>query len=133
MRVDGNAGATKGYFPNSLGEWEADKAFAQPVPQADGPVGSHEPYDDATDDCFARPGALFRLMTGDKRALLIANTAADMQPVTKNIKYRHAAHCYLADPEYGTRLAAALELSIERVRELAAMGRGERLLATRTE
>jgi len=133
MRVDGNAGGTKGYFPNSLSEWEADKKYAQPVVGADGEVGHHNPYDDATDDCFAQPGALYRLMTEDKRKLLIANTAADMGPVTKNIKYRHAAHCYLADPEYGTRLADALTLNLDRVKELAAMGREERLYATRTE
>ena len=31
----------------------------------------------------------------------VTNTAANIAPVTDNIKYRHAAHCYLADQEYG--------------------------------
>lgn len=133
MRVDGNAGATKGYAPNSIGLWETDKSYAQPPAPADGEVGRHNPYEDKADDCFAQPGALFRLLTEDKKALLIANTAADMESVTKNIKYRHAAHCYLADPEYGTRLAEAMGLQMERVKALATTGEDERLYATRTE
>lgn len=132
MRVDGNAGATKGYFPNSTSEWEAQPDFGQPAVDGDGPVGNYSPYD-ASDDCFAQPGALYRLLTEEKRALLIANTAADIAPVTKNIKYRHAAHCYKADAEYGRRLAEALGLKMERVEELAAMSHEERLYATRTE
>lgn len=90
----------------------------------------HSPYDDKTDDCFYQPGDLYRLMTEDKRALLIANTCADIMPVTDNIKYRHAAHCYLADEEYGTRIAQGLNLDEDRVKELAAMTEAERLSAT---
>ena len=69
-------------------------------------------------------------MTEDKRALLISNTAADIAPVTENIKLRHAAHCYKADPEYGTRLAEALGLSIDEVVRLAGMSHEERMAAT---
>lgn len=133
MRTDGNAGATKGYAPNSIGLWDTDKRYAQPPAPADGGTGRYDPYDDKTDNCFAQPGALYRLLKEDKRALLIANTATDMQSVTRNIKYRHAAHCYLADSEYGTRLAKALSLRLERVVELAQMDEQERLYATRTE
>ena len=43
-------------------------------------------------------------MSEEKRRILIDNTARNIEPVTKNIKYRHAAHCYLADQEYGMRL-----------------------------
>ena len=37
-----------------------------------------------------------------------ANTARNIAPCTPNIKYRHAVHCFLADPEYGERLAKAM-------------------------
>lgn len=131
MRVDGNAGATKGYFPNSFGEWEGDSRVRPPHLKTDGNIDHHSPYDDASDDCFSQPGALYRLMTEDKKSILIANTAADIAPVTENIKYRHAAHCYLADSDYGTRLARALSLDLERVKSLAAMSEEERLRATR--
>jgi len=82
------------------------------------------------DDCFYQPGDLYRLMTEDKRVALIQNTAANIAPVTDNIKYRHAAHCYLAVEEYGTRLAEALGLELDRVIALSKMGREERLHAT---
>ena len=90
----------------------------------------YNPYEDRTDDCFYQPGDLYRLMTEEKRRLLIENTAADIMPVTDNIKYRHAAHCYLADCEYGTRLAEALSLSVDEVKRLASLSEKERLEQT---
>jgi catalase len=56
-----------------------------------------------------------------------------MMPVTDNIKYRHAAHCYLADEDYGKRLSEALELDSDEVVRLAAMNETERLAATVTK
>lgn len=133
MRVDGNAGATKGYAPNSIGEWEDNAKVRPPHLNVDGPIDHHSPYDDKTDDCFYQAGDLFRLMTEAQKQLLIANTAADIAPVTDNVKYRHAAHCYLADKDYGLRLAKALKLDAARVETLAAMSEPERLHATRSE
>ena len=92
----------------------------------------YNPYDDHADDCFIQPGNLYRLMTEDKRKLLISNTVDDIMPVTENIKYRHAAHCYLADKEYGTRLAEALKLTLGEVQRLASMSEKERLYATKS-
>ena len=53
--------------------------------------------------------------------------------MTENIKYRHAAHCYLADKEYGTRLAEAMHIDIKEVKRLASMSETERLGATVTK
>ena len=131
MRVDGNEGATKGYSPNSIGEWQTGEA-QYTYSDVTGGSMRHNPYDDRADDCFIQPGNLYRLMTEDKRKLLISNTAEDIMPVTENIKYRHAAHCYLADKEYGTRLAEALNLSLNEVQRLASMSEKERLYATRS-
>jgi catalase len=133
MRVDGNEGSTKGYAPNSIGEWETDERFNYPAQEINGMIARYNPYEDRTDNCFYQPGELYRLMTEDKRALLIGNTIADIMPVTENIKYRHCAHCYLADVEYGTRLAEGLHLNINKVKELAAMTEEQRLEATRTK
>ncbi len=130
MRTDCNKGSATGYAPNSEGQWQEQPQYS-PVPmETTGSADHYNPADDPTDDCFRQPGDLYRLMTEDKRALLISNTAADMASVTDNIRYRHAAHCYLAEPEYGTRLAHALGLDLERVRQLAAMSEEERLAAT---
>ena len=128
MRVDGNYGATKGYHPNSFGEWAAQSEYAEPPLAMEGTIDHHDQY--INDDCFYQPGDLYRLMTEDKRAILIANTAGDIAPVTDNIKYRHAAHCYLADEEYGTRIVEALGLDFDKVVELSEMDREERLGAT---
>ena len=38
------------------------------------------------------------------------NTARNIEPVTENVKYRHAVHCYWADPAYGERITAAMGL-----------------------
>ena len=130
MRVDGNGGSTVAYDPNSAGQWVGDPSLAEPPLALDGDVDRYDPKDDPTDDVFYQPGDLYRLMTEDKRALLIANTAAEIAPVTENVKYRHAAHCYCADVEYGERVTAALELDLDRVKELAAMDHAERLAAT---
>lgn len=131
MRVDGNAGSTKGYAPNSIDEWKT-KGTMTPEMAMEGTIGHHNPYEDRTDDCFYQPGDLYRLMTPDKRTLLINNTVADIMPVTDNIKYRHAAHCYLADKEYGKRIAEGLKLNMKEVERLAAMSEAERLAATAT-
>ena len=131
MRVDGNSGATKGYSPNSIGEWQTGEAHYAHS-DVTGESMRYNPYEERTDDCFIQPGNLYRLMTDDKRKLLISNTVDDIMPVTENIKYRHAAHCYLADKEYGTRLAEALKLTLGEVQRLASMSEKERLYATRS-
>ncbi|MDD4245076.1 MAG: catalase-related domain-containing protein [Candidatus Methanomethylophilaceae archaeon] len=90
----------------------------------------YEPKEDPTDDCFYQPGNLYRLITEEKKALLIENTARNMGPVTENIKYRHAAHCYLADKDYGQRIAKAMSLNMEEVIRLSKLSHADRMKAT---
>ncbi|MDR1046111.1 MAG: catalase [Candidatus Adiutrix sp.] len=130
MRVDGNYGAATHYQPNSYGEWAEQPGAKEPPLELGGAMDSYEPKDDQSDDCFRAPGDLYRLMAGDKKALLIENTARNIEPVSLNVKLRHCAHCFLADPDYGRRLAAALRLDLEKVEELAKMSHAERLAAT---
>ncbi|MDR1857375.1 MAG: catalase [Desulfovibrio sp.] len=130
MRVDGNYGGTTAYVPNSYGQWADHHELAEPPLDVQGSIGSHEPKDDPTDDCFYQAGDLFRLMTEDKRQLLIENTVRNISPVTDNVKYRHAAHCYLADKAYGERIAKGLGLDLGKVEKLAGMSHAERMKAT---
>ncbi len=129
MRVDGNMGATKGYSPNSIGEWQT-KGAAYSYSPTDGESMRYNPYEDRDDNCFYQPGNLYRLMSEEKRCLLLKNTVADIMPVTENVKLRHCAHCYLADTEYGSRLAEMLNLDLEVVKSLAGMSQKERIEAT---
>ncbi|MGI6004658.1 MAG: catalase [Christensenellales bacterium] len=130
MRVDGNYGATLAYQPNSYGQWAEQPDFKEPPLEITGAMDSYEPKDDQTDDCFYQAGDLYRLMTEDKKALLIENTARNIAPVTDNVKYRHAAHCYLADKDYGRRLAGALELNMDEVVRLSELTHEERMQTT---
>jgi catalase len=130
MRVDGNHGATKAYTPNSLGLWEAQPGFAEPRLALEGDLGRYEPRDEPEDDPFYQPGDLFRLLTADEKEALVMNTKADMEPVAEGIKYRHAAHCYLADPAYGEALAAAMGLDPAKVVGLSELDHDARMRAT---
>lgn len=130
MRVDGNYGDTKGYEPNSLGIWQQQEAYREPPMALEGDMYHYSPYDDSDDNCFYQAGDLYRLMNDEKKQLLIENTARNIMPVSDNVKYRHSAHCYLADPGYGKSLALALSLDLSKVEALAAMDRESRFKAT---
>jgi catalase len=69
-------------------------------------------------------------MKEEQKKALIENTARNMNGVSEKVRYRHAAHCRLADPDYGARLAAALGLNVDKVDELAKMSHAERMKAT---
>ncbi|MEG0382364.1 MAG: catalase [Christensenella sp.] len=130
MRVDGNFGGTVAYTPNSAEQWSPQPEVLEPPLDLSGAVYGFDPKNDPTDDCFAAPGKLYRLMSEDKRALLIENTARNIESVTNNVKYRHAVHCYLADVEYGTRITEAMGLALDKVKELAKLPNNELNQAT---
>lgn len=130
MRVDGNAGSTIAYSPNSYGIWLDQPCEREPPLDLEGAAWHYDPKDDPTDDCFYQPGDLYRLMTEPQKQALIDNTARAIGPVTDNIKYRHAAHCYLADCDYGTRIAKALCLRQPRVIELSRLSHEQLAQAT---
>ena len=133
MRTDGNYGAAPAYTPNSYGCWEAQPEVAEPPLELNGAMWRYDPKDDPTDDCFRAGGDLWRVMTEDKRELLIHNTAVNIAPVTINIKYRHAVHCYLADKEYGERMTKALGLDMAKVLELSHLDHKGLIKATLSE
>lgn len=133
MRVDDNYGSTMGYQPNSFGEWEDQREFREPPMKVDGDINHYDPKDFPEDDCFKQGGDLWRLLEEDKKALLIKNTAADMCCVTDNVRYRHAAHCFIADPEYGERISEALKLDFAKVKELSKLNHAELKKATAAE
>ena len=107
MRVDGNHGGTRGYEPNSYGEWQQQPEFAEPPLKINGDA-DHWNYREDDDDYYTQPGKLFRLMSAEKQALLFANTAAAMGDAPDEIKIRHIDNCTKADPGYGEGVANAL-------------------------
>ncbi|MEG2000048.1 MAG: catalase [Evtepia sp.] len=119
MRVDGNYGGAPAYTPNSYNAWTAQPEVMEPPLDLQGAMYRYDPKDDPTDDCFRAGGDLYRLMTEDKKAILIDNTARNIESVTENIKYRHAVHCYWADPDYGIRMTKAMGLDESKVLDLS--------------
>lgn len=130
MRVDGNYGGLPAYSPNSAGYWSPQPEVSEPPLELEGAMYRFDPKDDPSDDCFRAGGDLYRVMTEDKRALLIENTARNIASVTENIKYRHAVHCWKADEEYGARMTAALGLDLNKVKELAKLDNNGLIQAT---
>lgn len=129
MRVDGNYGATKGYEPNSMGQWAQQDKFREPPMAVSGEMAHHNPADDPSDNVFYQPGDLYRLMSPAQKKVLIENTVRNMEGVSDNIRHRHAAHCYLADKDYGTRIAKGLGCDLKKVKALADIGDHDKRLA----
>ena len=128
MRTDGNFGKIKAYAPNSLGIWQSQPQYTETPYEVSGEAAR---YAEGEEGDFYQAGDLYRLMTEGERKALIENTARDIMPVTENIKYRHAAHCYLADKEYGMRMARILKLDMDKVMALSKMSFADRIKATK--
>ncbi|AVX18122.1 catalase KatA [Bacillus velezensis] len=108
MRFDDNGGRSVYYEPNSFGgpkESPEDKQAAYPISGfADSVSYNHH-------DHYTQAGDLYRLMSEEERARLVANIVSAMKPVEKEeIKLRQIGHFYKADPEYGRRVAEGLGL-----------------------
>ncbi|MCW9059382.1 MAG: catalase [Gammaproteobacteria bacterium] len=110
MRVDGNFGSTKGYEPNSLGEWQEQPEVKEP-PLAIGGAAYHWNAREDDDDYYTQPGDLFRLMTPAQQQVLFENTARAMDGVDDVVRKRHIRNCMKADPAYGAGVAQALGIA----------------------
>jgi catalase len=130
MRVDGNYGATTSYQPNAYDQWAEQLDQKEPPLELTGALDSYEPKADQTDDLFKYPGDLYRLMTEEQKKILIDNTARNMTGVCEKVRSRHAAHCYLADPKYGSDLAKALGLDEKAIIALSKLSHADRIKAT---
>lgn len=113
MRVDGNFGGRIGYEPNSQEEWQEQPDFSEPPLDLEGAAGRWNHRED--EDYFSQPGALFRLMSADKKQVLFDNTARSVGGASLEIQQRHIRHCYKADPAYGEGVAKALGLKVKEI------------------
>ncbi|MGM0876106.1 MAG: catalase KatA [Bacillota bacterium] len=110
MRFDDNGGKSVYYEPNSFGgptETPENKQAAYPVSG----IAESVAYDH--NDHYTQAGDLYRLMTEEQREHLVSNIVGAIKPVERDeIKLRQIEHFYKADPEYGTRVAEGLGLSV---------------------
>jgi catalase len=110
MRHDGNFGGAPNYEPNSFGGPVQNPAYTEPPFPVDGD-GLRYDHRDGNDD-YTQAGNLFRLMTADEQARLIANIVGSMSSVPVYIQERQIAHFYKADPAYGSGVAQGLGLEV---------------------
>ncbi|WP_053367514.1 catalase KatA [Bacillus sp. FJAT-27245] len=110
MRFDNNGGGSVYYEPNSFsGPKETPENKIAPF-EVSGSASSTA-YDH--DDHYTQAGDLYRLMSEEERARLVANIVAAMKPVERDdIKLRQIGHFLKADKEYGTRVAEGLGLPL---------------------
>jgi catalase len=113
MRVDGNYGSTRGYEPNSYGEWQQQPESAEPPLSLEGAADHWNHREDK--DYYSQPGLLFRLMSKSQQMVLFANTARSIGGAPREIQIRHIANCMKADPAYGEGVAAALGIPLREV------------------
>ncbi len=113
MRVDGNYGGTKGYEPNSHGEWEEQPNSKEPSLAIQGAADHWNHRED--DDYYSQPGNLFRLMSQEKQQLLFENTARSVGGASIEVQKRHISNCLKADPAYGKGVAEALGISLNEI------------------
>ena len=111
MRVDGNYGSTKGYEPNSLGEWQEQPENKEPPLNLDGSA-DHWNHREDDDDYYTQPGDLFRLMTPEQQQLLFENTARSISGADIEVQMRHVSNCLKADYAYGKGIAEALNIPL---------------------
>jgi catalase len=105
-RVDGNAGATPVYHPNSFDGVETSQAAALPPVALHGDQSRHDQRLDT--DYYSQAGDLFRLMNEQQRQLLTDNIAGAMAGISAAIQKRQLEHFDKADAEYGERVRRAL-------------------------
>ncbi len=99
----------KNYEPNSYqGPAQTDAALSAPL-AIHGWTGTHEAPAHVKDDDFFQAGELYRLMSEDEKARLVANIAGSLSQVSReDVVEKNVAHFAAADPEYGRRVAEAV-------------------------
>lgn len=111
MTSTSNGGKSVYYEPNSYGG-PKESAEAKPAAFPVSGLANSVAYDH--DDHYTQAGDLYRLLSDEERIRLVDNIVGAMKPVDSDeIKLRQIGHFYKADPEYGQRVAAGLDLMIE--------------------
>lgn len=106
VRVDGNRGALVNYEPNRFGEFCQEPIVTEPPLALEGVADRHNHRVD--EDYYSQPGALFRLLTDDRKQLLFGNIARHMREVPQEIVEVQLGHFARADPAYAEGVKKAM-------------------------
>lgn len=107
MCMSENQGDAPNYFPNSFnGPVEVPRASEHRF-LCSGDVAR---FNSADDDNFTQPGIFWRkVLTEDKRLILVDNLAEDLKKVHKPIRDRAVENFMKVDPDFGERVQRALD------------------------
>lgn len=126
MRFDGNGGGSSVYEPNSFRGPAVDPTYREPPLRISGDA---DRWDDREgNDDYQQAGHLYRLMSEDEKARLIANIVGAMEGAPRDIQLRQARHFFKADPAYGKAVAQGLGMDPAEI-EKAAQACGHRDVA----
>ena len=114
MNFDGNGGGSPVYQPNSFGGPVDDASVKEPPLNISGAADRYDHWA-GNEDYYTQPGDLYRLMTVDEKARLIANLVGAMKPVPEEIQVRQIRHFIKADPALGAGIAQGLGVSMAKV------------------
>lgn len=113
MRFDSNGGSSVNYIPHTLEE----KPVYQNATEANTinpPVLKPFLVDD-----YSQARSLYRLMTDEKRELLIENLVDSLKQIPTRIQIRQCVQFYKADPDYAYSVCDALGLDFHEVKMLS--------------
>ncbi len=109
MRFDANGGRGPNYEPNSLQGPAQTGAPYDLGYEVSGPVGPGGVTRHAEDDDFSQAGALYRVMSPEAKAQLIANLSGSLSQVSReDVLERSLGYFRQADAELGRRLEDAV-------------------------
>jgi catalase len=113
-RFDGNFGRAPNYQPNSFGGPVDDVSVKEPPLKISGDADRYDHR--AGNDDYTQAGNLYRLMSAEEKARLVANLVGAMQGVPREIQVRQIGHFTKADPAYGEAVARGLGIDINCVK-----------------
>lgn len=113
-RFDGNFGRAPNYQPNSFGGPVDDVSVKEPPLKISGDADRYDHR--AGNDDYTQAGNLYRLMSAEEKARLVANLVGAMQGVPRAIQVRQIGHFIKADPAYGEAVARGLGIDIKSVK-----------------
>ena len=114
MSFDGNGGGSLVYEPNSFGGPVQDPSVKEPPLKISGAADRYDHWA-GNADYYTQPGDLYRLMSADAQARLVANLVGAMKPVPEAIQVRQIRHFIKADRALGTGIAQGLGVSMDTV------------------
>ncbi|MFG3497042.1 catalase [Streptomyces sp. NPDC047928] len=99
----------KNYEPNSYsGPSQTDQALSAAL-AVSGHTGTHAAPAHVKDDDFFQAGELYRLMSDEEKARLVANIAGSLAQVSReDVIEKNLAHFHAADADYGKRVEEAV-------------------------